>query len=432
LRKRLSVLLATLGLLGPALSLAQEPFRGPTTGPPNAAQNSFYNGGAPAATFQQRLTNNSDDSSDADDGPVVTGEVFEPGEILAIVGDQYILAGDVLPHVNQFLEPHLAELAKMPPDQRAQQKRALVAQLIGGHIEVKILYLAFLRTQGLSPERVKEVHKRLDADFDKTLERLRQDVQNKNKDQYPKVLEEQAQVGRLALLMKQAGIWSPGELDVLLRKYGGSIAQEKRYYAESTLGRMAVMRDLNRDPSVSHDEMLRYYREHEKDYLVPARAKFEIMSIHFDKFPTRQAALEAICAMGNEVYYGTSFGAVAKRSSQGLNAEQGGLNDWTNQGSLTSKPLDATLFGIEPGKLSQVIEDQRGYHIVRVLERTDAGIVAFEDVQIKITESIKKQKIASQYKSIAQKIKGNTEVWTVFDDDPVLSKMAGRNEAKRR
>jgi len=237
---RLSALLALLGLLSPALSLAQGPVRGPTTGPPNAAQNSFYNGGAPAATFQQPRTQALDDRSASDDDePVVAGELFEPGEILAIVGDQYILAGDVLPHVNQVLEPHLS---KIPPDQLAEQKRALVAQLTGAHIEVKILYLAFLRNLP-DPSKVKDVQKRVDADFDKTLERVRQDVEKKNKDQYGKVLREQSQVGRLALLMKESGIWSPSELDVLLRRYGGSVAQEKRFYAESTLGRGIVKRN---------------------------------------------------------------------------------------------------------------------------------------------------------------------------------------------
>jgi parvulin-like peptidyl-prolyl isomerase len=137
--------------------------------------------------------------------------------------------------------------------------------------------------------------------------------------------------------------------------------------------------------------------------------------------------------MGNDVYYGASFAAVAKKSSQGLNAEEGGLNDWTNQGSLVSKRLDDALFTIETGKLSQVIEDERGYHIIRVLERTEPGKLSFEEVQTAIREQIKQQKISKQYKEIAQEFKSGVKVWTVFDDDPVLAKFAGRaNDAKRR
>jgi parvulin-like peptidyl-prolyl isomerase len=433
LRASLSIAVIALGLLSPVLSLAQGPFRGPTTGPPNAAQNSFYNGGAPAATFQQPRAERDDGPAEPNDQPVVTGDIFEPGEILAIVGDQYILAGDVLPHVNQVIEAKIPpqELAQIPPEQLAEQKRMLVAQLTGMYVEVKILYLAFLRDISAEKmtEAIKGVSKKVDADFDKALERLRQEVEKMNKDEYEKIRKDQ--IGRLALLMKEHAVWSPGELDILLRRYGGSIAHEKRYYAESTLGRYSITQKLDRNPVVSHDEMLRYYREHERDYFVPARVKFEIMSTRLDKFPTKRAALEAICAMGNEVFYGSNFGAVAKRSSQGLNAEQGGLNDWTEQGALASKSLDETLFSIEPGKLSQLIEDDRGYHIVRVLERTDPGKLAFEEVQSKIRETIKEKKFSAQYKTVVQKIKNSSTVWTVFDDDPVLSRLAGRSEEQR-
>ena len=114
--------------------------------------------------------------------------------------------------------------------------------------------------------------------------------------------------------MKEAGIWAPGELDMLLRKYGGSLAQEKRYYAEYNIGRAIVYQSVNTQPNVTHDEMLAYYRTHEKDYFVPERTRFEIMSVKFANFPDKERASEAICAMGNEVFYGASFAAVAKKS----------------------------------------------------------------------------------------------------------------------
>lgn len=424
-----TLLAGLIGLLSPALGHAQNPYNGPTTGPPNAAQNSFYNGGAPAAAFSQGRTDETpeDELTVKDSEPVITGELFEPGEVLAVVGDQYILAADVLPHVNQILEPYRG---KAPDEQINEQRRVLVAQLTGAHIEVKILYLAFLRD--MQKEQASAILKKVDADFDKALEKIRQEVEKKGKEEYQAVLRENAQIGRLAILMKLDGIWSPGELDILLRKYGGSLAQERRYYAEYMLGRVMVHRELNHNPPVSHDEMLRYYREHEADYLVPARVRFEIMSTRFANFPDKQSALDAICAMGNEVYYGANFAAVAKRSSQGLNAEEGGLHDWTNQGSLASKPLDATLFDIEPSKLSRVIEDDKGYHIVRVLERSEAAKQPFEVVQIKIRETIKQEKVNKQFREIAQKFKSSSTVWTVFDDDPLLSKAAGRSDVKRR
>jgi len=436
LRIRLTALLVALWLLGPGLVLAQNPYGGPTTGPPNQ---SFYNGGAPRATLQQRPFQFEDERrpderppqdrppQDAqDEEPVVTGDLFEPGEVLATVGDQYILACDVLPHVNQILEQYRG---KAPEDQLEKQRRILIAQLTAAHIEVKILYLGFLRE--IPADKVKDVEKRVSAEFDKKLDETRREIEKKTKNDYPDMLRKEAQVGRLVLLMKEAGIWSPGELDLLLRKYGGSIAQERRYFQEYQLGRMMVYRGMNSNPSVSYDEMLKYYRDHEKEYQVPTRVRFEIMSTRFAKFPDKQQAMDAICHMGNEVLYGSNFGAVAKRESQGLNAEQGGYHDWTAKNSFASQRLDDALFNLPPGRLSQVVEDDKGYHIVRVLERQEAGKVPFEDVQLALREKVKQEKITKQYKDAAVKFKSGVKVWTVFDDDPVLSRAAGRDKVRR-
>jgi parvulin-like peptidyl-prolyl isomerase len=231
--------------------------------------------------------------------------------------------------------------------------------------------------------------------------------------------------------MKEKNIWTPGELDTLLRTYGGTLAQEKRFYAEYTLGRAMVGQGLNFNPTVSYDEMLRFYQEHEKDYLIPTRVRFEIMSARFANFPNKQKANEAICAMGNEVFYGASFAAVAKRSSQGLNAEQGGYHDWTNRGALASKAVDEALFSLEPGKLSQVIEDERGYHIVRVLERQEAGKVPFEEVQSTIRDKVKQEKMSKQYREVAVKFRQGVTVWTAFDEDPQLGKLFRRDTKTR-
>jgi parvulin-like peptidyl-prolyl isomerase len=427
LRTHSIALLAALGLSSPALVFAQNPYGGQTTAPPNQAQNSFYNGGAPRATLQQRPFQFEDDRQAAPaENPVVAGELFEPGEVLAIVGDQYVLACDVLPHVNQILEQYRG---KVPDEQLEQQRRILVAQLTGTHVEVKLLYLGFLRKA--PAEKVKDILKRVDADFDKKLEETRREIEKKTKDDYPDLLRKEAQVGRLALLMKEEGIWAPGELDLMLRRYGGSLAQEKRYFQEFTLGRAMVYQSMNTNPPVSYDEMLKYYQEHQQQYDFPTRVRFEIMSTRFSRFPDKQQAMEAICQMGNEVYHGANFGAVAKRRSQGLNAEQGGYHDWTAQGSLTSKPIDALLFDLEPGKLSQIIEDEKGYHIVRVIERQEAGRVPFEEVQVTLREKVKQQKIGKQYKEAAVKSKAGVTVWTAFDDDPLLAKAAGRAKVQR-
>lgn len=423
LRRTLTAALAAGALvLCAGLLPAQGPPRGGSFGAPPLAGNE-----AQPATFAQRPLTEGAARPDNSESPVVTGEVFEPGEVLAIVGDQFVLAADVLPQVNQVLEPYRG---KGLEDQLKQQRRILIAQLTAAHVEVKILYLSFLRKA--PPEQIEKVQKKLEVNFNKELEEIRQKVETASDTDMPALVRKDPQLTRLAILMKEAGVWSTGELDGVLRKYGGTLAQEKRYFGEYTLGRVMIHQSINRDPQVSHDEMLTWYQEHQKDYEVPVRVKFEIMSVRFEKFRTRQEAEQAICSMGNEVLGGASFEAVARRSSQGLNADKGGLHDWTPRGALASKVLEEALFTIEPGSLSQVIDDGRGLHIVRVIERQEAGKVPFSEAQTKIREKIEHEKFQKQYKELVVKLKDGVQVWTVFDDDPLLSRAVRADERKKR
>jgi hypothetical protein len=223
-------------------------------------------------------------------------------------------------------------------------------------------------------------------------------------------------VPRLAVLMRDSNAESLGELDLALRRYGTTLEKQVRYYGEYKLGRSSIGKHINFKPEITHQEMLDYYRERSADYAVPAKARYEIMTVKFETFPTRADAFNAIAAMGNEVYFGAPFKAVAQRSSQEPNAATGGYYNWTSQGSLASKPIDEALFTLETGKLSQIIEDSRGYHIIRVIERTPAGQVPFLEAQKKIKESITSRKREADYKKFVQQLGKGTQVWTIYDE----------------
>ena len=355
------------------------------------------------------------------------GELFEPGEVLATVGDQFVLAADVLPHVNQIIA---SNAGRIPPEIIKEQRRALVAQLTRSHVETKLLYLAFLRK--IPADKVKEVRKKVSAAFDEELDDERRKVEKMDKTQQEELVRRNPQVARLVMMMKEKGIWSQRELDGILREYNGSLAQERQFFIEYKLGRAVVSQNIKFQMEVTLDELTKYYQEHQKTYSFPNRAKFEVIAVRIANFATQEEAYNAIAAYGNEVYYGANFGAVAKRSSQGLNAAQGGLHDWTPRGSLVSKTLDDSLFTLEPGKLSPILEDDRYYYILRVIERQAAGFVPFEEVQDEIKENIRKEKIQKQYEQFVQTTRKSINVTTVFDDDPRLRLVVRPEENKKK
>ena len=111
------------------------------------------------------------------------------------------------------------------------------------------------------------------------------------------------------------------------------------------------------------------------------------------------------------------FAEIAKAGSHGITASQGGAHDWTTRGALRSQQIDEALFTLDVGQMSDVIETDTGFHIVRVLDRHDAGRTPFTEAQAeirKILEAKAKKELAGVE---LDELRDKSRIWTVFDGE---------------
>ena len=88
---------------------------------------------------------------------------------------------------------------------------------------------------------------------------------------------------------------------------------------------------------------------------------------------------------------GADFAELAKRYSEDPHAEQGGMMGWVAKGELLPE-LDAALFSLEPGVLSDPIRTRLGFHLVRVEERQAASKLSVTDANQAVFERLYQQK----------------------------------------
>jgi hypothetical protein len=321
---------------------------------------------------------------------------FKPGQIIAWVGDQPIQAGDLLPMVEQTLAPYLdkmpAEAIEAQKYEIDAQRENLLKQALTSAIETKLLYLDFLRS--IPADKRDEILPKITARAEEGF----------YSEELPKAV-------------KKAKVASPLELEADLRKYGSSIADQKRRFVERVLAQSMLGQNIDYQPEVTHREMADHWRENEKEFDRPAKARWEKLTVTFDRFATKEEAWVALGNMGNEVLRGAPFAAVAQRNSQGVDASDGGYHDWTTKGSLASDVLDRAIFTLPMGQLSERIEDERGFHIVRVTERDNGGPVPFLEAQAEIKKKLRKQKVRKQVNEYVARLKKEVHVWTIFDQD---------------
>ena len=311
---------------------------------------------------------------------------IEAGQIIARISDQVVLAGDVLPQVNGILKENAA---RIPPNELPTLRRQLMQQQLLQLIETKLLYAEFLRT--IPAENLPRIEETLTEEFERM--------------QLPQLYESTKTNNR-------------AELDTKLREQGSSLDHQQRMFKERIIATQWLSQQVNRDEEITHQQLLADYREHIEEYKIEARARWEEISVRFDRFATKQEAYAALCQLGDQVLLrGAAFADVARAGSHGLSASEGGQHDWTTQGSLVLTVIDNAIFDIPVGQLSKIIEGQNSFHIVRVIERKQAGATPFVEAQEKIRARLRQEGNQSQLRDYLVSLRNKHRVWTVFDDD---------------
>lgn len=371
------------------------------------------------------------------------GDRFRPGEIVARVGDQVILYGEVASLIDQDLVTVRDKIkTKIEMDQFNAYREARIKNVTRQLAEKKLQYLEFRRGMVLKvkereklAEAEKDLNKNVTNAFEKGLDEMRQKMDKATREEMGELMASDIVLPRLALIMKDHKLETMAQLDEQLQSFGSSLDKQVAMFREHHLGQRAVIDKIGKLPDLTYNELMDYYREHSAKFAVLAKARFELLSVYFSRVEgrtedeKRNAAWKQISEMGNAVFLGRPFAEVAKNFSHEANAPLGGQYDWISKGSLASEKIDEAVFSIAVNKLSLRLEDERGFHIVRVLERTDARQIPFEEAQKEIKDTINKERRSAKFKEVLESLKAGTTIWTVYDEEDAAAKRAAEAKA---
>ncbi|MCF6156854.1 MAG: hypothetical protein E3K36_16820 [Candidatus Brocadia sp.] len=135
------------------------------------------------------------------------------------------------------------------------------------------------------------------------------------------------------------------------------------------------------------DKILKNYFEENKSIFDGGSVKVSHILIDTRNMKTQEEishALEQIKNIKREIDRGAAFGEIAKKYSNCPSAQNGGnLGFIQKKGNFAKSFLD-TAFSLRIGQVSEPVQTEYGYHLIKVTEKKEGMNIQFEDVREKV------------------------------------------------
>jgi peptidyl-prolyl cis-trans isomerase D len=177
--------------------------------------------------------------------------------------------------------------------------------------------------------------------------------------------------------------------------------------------------------AVPEEDLRRYYDENKSRYTqAEERRASHILikapaSMSADERAKAKAKAEALLAQVRQAP--ASFAEAARKNSEDTSAASGGDLDFFGRGAMV-KPFEDAAFSMKPGEISNLVETEFGYHIIKLDATRGGESRPFEQVRGEIEAEVRKSLAQKRYAEVAEQFTN-----TVYEQpdslQPVIDKL---------
>lgn len=108
---------------------------------------------------------------------------------------------------------------------------------------------------------------------------------------------------------------------------------------------------------------------------------------------------------------GEDFGELAKSNSECPSAPKGGDLGFFSKGKMVPA-FEKVAFELKPDQVSDIVETEFGYHLIKVLEHREAKTMTLEEVQPKIVSNLRRRQIQTDVEKYVAELRKGAKIET--------------------
>jgi peptidyl-prolyl cis-trans isomerase C len=145
---------------------------------------------------------------------------------------------------------------------------------------------------------------------------------------------------------------------------------------------------------VSGDEVTKFYKENPDKFQLPEQVRASHILIGVEAkagAEERKEARQKAEKLRQQLAQGGDFATLARENSTCPSGREGGDLGFFAKGKMVPQ-FEQAAFALQPGGVSDVVETQFGYHIIKMVEKKQPENVSLEAARAKIEDYLKTQK----------------------------------------
>ncbi len=201
-------------------------------------------------------------------------------------------------------------------------------------------------------------------------------------------------------------------------------------FTKGILTQALIEETVNKNVTVTEEEIEEYYKNNVSEFQVPEKIKVSHILIAFDSNAGKETKAEKK-KQAEQILYkvkaGENFAELAQQySDDTATKKRGGVLGFFSRGSKSTE-IEEVAFNLKKDEVSDLVLTEKGYHIIKMLDRKEGTTKSLEDSRKKIENKLTQQKKNEAIQRLLEDLKAKTKV-VIFEE--TLKEIAEQSKAQ--